>query len=62
MVRVKIPQKTLIRLFYAKIITPKNYRNLAQKSKVIEQAINKLQHIASLIDRIMLKSHYEETL
>ncbi len=60
MVRVKIPQKTLIKLFYAKSITLKNYQKLAQKSRVIEQAINRLQHVASIIDRIMLKSHYEE--
>jgi hypothetical protein len=56
-IRVAIPKEMIIRCFYYKgFLKNKDYLKTRAKSEEIEQAINRLQHIASVIDRILLKT------
>ena len=54
-VRVSIPQKFIIRVFYqSRGLTTKEKAILRGKLGEIEQAKNRLQHIESVIDRALL--------
>jgi hypothetical protein len=60
-VRVRIPRKRLIRLFYERrMITNKESAFLGQKKKEIEENILSLQHALSIVDVIRLRT-YDKT-
>ena len=59
-VKVNIPQKLLIKLFYCKRhLTPKESLKISQKSAQVEEKINQLLHIKSIVEKIQLKSDYK---
>jgi len=55
-VSIKIPQKLLRKWFWtSQRVPPKIIKKLAQKRRVIRDARLYLQHVESVIDRIMRK-------
>jgi len=55
-VSIKIPQKLLRKWFWtSQRVPPKIIKKLAQKRRVVREARLYLQHVESVIDRIMLK-------
>ncbi len=55
-IRVNIPQKMLIKLFYCnRFLTHKETRKISQKLALIDKEINKLLHVRSIVERIFLK-------
>ena len=55
-VRVRIPKKYIIRLFYShKILTPKENLKIGQKLSEIDNALSMLEHIKSIVEKIQNK-------
>ena len=55
-VKVNIPQKKLRYLYHNnRLLTKSEYMKIGRKMKEIEAAIQKLQHVASIVERIKLR-------
>jgi len=56
-IKINVPQKTIIRLYYAKrYLTLEERSKISQKSTQIEKEFNKLLHLRSIVEKILLKS------
>ena len=57
LIRINVPQKTIINLYYARrYLTPKERLKISQKLTQIEKEFNKLLHLRSIVEKILLKS------
>ena len=54
-VRVNIPRRFILRSFETTEVSRENIRKIGRKKRQIEQAINNLRHVDSIVDKILLK-------
>ncbi len=55
-IRVNVPRKMLIKLFYCnRYLTHKETVKIGQKLTQIEKEINKLLHVRSIVEKVLLK-------
>ena len=57
-IKINVPQKMLLRLFYCKrSLTSKESQKLVQKLGQLERIINQLNHIKSIVEKLLLRGY-----